>query len=193
MLGSADPAPPPPGQPPPPPPPECGTRVGGSRCMARCGGPLRGAYLSLMPVSTFFDNLWCPWGTRGIGTSRKIGRSARQKFSMFPVGQSGCNKIYQRDLRERGRRCGKMGKMGNLSQTVPFLSVCSSIFFEFHSFSLHFPPGILRNISHFSTFAPVCSIFPHFPPFPPIFLHFSPIFPPPFHFSHSSSPPRPVG
>ena len=61
------------------------------------------------------------------------------------------------------------GKMGNLSQIVPFLSDFPPIAYDFHTFFLHFPLGIVGTFSHFPI-PPVSPPFPLIFPFPPFFF-----------------------
>ena len=88
--------------------------------------------------------------------SADIGQS---EIPIFPVGQFGC-KIHQRNLRERWRGCGKVGKMGHVPNCPTFLrffSCCLPISHTLHS--------TLPTI-HFWHF-PIIPLSPHFPPFPP--------------------------
>ena len=57
-----------------------------------------------------------------------------------------------------------LGKMGNLSQIVPFFYDFPPISYQFCTFFVHFPKCTFGNFSQFP-------ISPHFSPFPPIFPH----------------------
>ena len=87
---------------------------------------------------------------------------------------------------------GKMGLdvMGKLSKIVPFFSDFPPIFYQFHTFHMHFPKCMFGNVSQFPIslkFPPCSPRFPRCLPFPPISPRFPP-FPPRFPPSPLISP-----
>ena len=122
-----------------------------------------------------------------IGCGQNMGECRPVAKFPFSQSRSSTSKIHQRDLRERWRGCGKMGKMrlektGNLSHFSPIFLLFPPNFTQFLCISHDEFSAVCRN----SPFPPIS---PHFPPFPPI----SPHFPPFFHSPHFPSPLRLVG
>ena len=113
-----------------------------------------------------------------IRAGRKIGKCRPvPKFPFFQPASS-AGKMHQRNLRERWRGCGKvgkmgLGKMGILSQIVPIFSDFPPVSYQFHKIFSTLPTMYFWQFPKIPQILPFPLIFPHSPPFSPI----PPIFP----------------